>query len=298
MSAIPEQPTDAATVKSEPEAVTTEPAATTESDSEPQNELTKKFTEAEWKALKEFRASLPKVFSDAGLTVNAINLWGVNIDPAGKLDAKASVILMKFLRARNLNASEAHVMMVATLRWREEFNVEAAKKEEFPAEIFGSLGHVYGRDKVGHPVVYNVFGGKDVTLIFSDVPRFLRWRVALMERAISQLDFETVDQTVEIHDYDGMGFSTRDANAKNAATEASSIFGSHYPEFLNKKFFVNVSWVYTWVFGLFKMILPSATMKKMTMVSQGRAAIGRALLPLIDASQLPKQYGGEADAFT
>lgn len=57
------------------------------------------------------------------------------------------------LRRRNLNPTVAKDMMVATLRWRDEFNIEAALKEEYPKEIFGQLGHVYGRDKGGRPVV-------------------------------------------------------------------------------------------------------------------------------------------------
>jgi len=48
-------------------------------------------------------------------------------------------------------------MLVATLRWRDEFDVEAACNEKFPQDIFGSLGHIYGHDKQGHPVVYVYF---------------------------------------------------------------------------------------------------------------------------------------------
>jgi hypothetical protein len=33
-------------------------------------------------------------------------------------------------------------------------------------------------------------------------------------------------------DYEGVSMSSRDANSKRAANEASNIFGSHYPEFL------------------------------------------------------------------
>jgi hypothetical protein len=55
---------------------------------------------------------------------------------------------------RNLNVNEAREMLVSTLRWRESFNVDAAVKEEFPADIFGKVGHLWGRDKAGRPVVY------------------------------------------------------------------------------------------------------------------------------------------------
>ena len=53
---------------------------------------------------------------------------------------------------RNLNAQEARVMMVQTLRWREQFGVAAAMREEFPEDVFGKLGYAYGHDKEGRPV--------------------------------------------------------------------------------------------------------------------------------------------------
>jgi len=111
---------------------------------------------------------------------------------------------MKFLRARNLDPTEAKDMFISTLRWRESFNVDAAMNERFPDEVFGQLGKVYGRDKQGHPVTYNLYGAnKDLNAVFGDVRRFLRWRVAFMEKNIALLDFETTDQMVQIHDYEG-----------------------------------------------------------------------------------------------
>ena len=53
-----------------------------------------------------------------------------------------------------------------------------------------------------------------------------------MEKGIALLDFENTDQMVQIHDYEGVSLSSRDANSKNAASEATSIFTDHYPELL------------------------------------------------------------------
>lgn len=95
----------------------------------------------------------------------------MQIDPNNLVDARVSVVLMKFLRARcgeihffirrviifwaarNLNPTAASEMFVATLRWRDEFKVDDAVKEEFPQDVYGQLGHIYGRDKDGRPVV-------------------------------------------------------------------------------------------------------------------------------------------------
>jgi len=189
-------------------------------------------------------------------------------------------------------------MLVSTLRWRESFDVEAAMKEEFPPDVFGQVGHIFGNDTAGRPVVYNLYGGNQNTAaIFGDVQRFLRWRVALMERSIMELDFTELDDMIQVHDYDGVSLRSRDANSKNAASEASSIFQGHYPEFLHKKFFINVPAILNWMFWLFRPLLSAKTMAKMEVVGTGQHATKKALLPFIDADNLPKRYGGHAEAF-
>ncbi|KIK78506.1 hypothetical protein PAXRUDRAFT_163858 [Paxillus rubicundulus Ve08.2h10] len=270
---------------------------------EPSNALTAKFTPAEWIALKKFRSMLSESFAEAfpddpDAGVMPYRMWGITIDPKNPKEARVSVILMKFLRARNLDPTEAKDMFISTLRWRESFNVDAAMNERFPDEVFGNLGKVYGKDKQGHPVIYNLYGAtKDLNAVFGDVQRFLRWRVAFMEKSIALLDFETVDQMVQIHDYEGVGLSNRTDNSKNAASEASSIFQGHYPEFLSRKFFVNVPSFLAWIFWLFKPLLSTATLAKMTVVGSGHRVIGAALLPIIDEAKLPKKYGGVAVDF-
>jgi hypothetical protein len=43
-------------------------------------------------------------------------------------------------------------MLTATLRWRDQFKINEVVKEEFPDDVFGKLGYVYGKDKGGRPV--------------------------------------------------------------------------------------------------------------------------------------------------
>ncbi|KAF7983339.1 hypothetical protein HWV62_22299 [Athelia sp. TMB] len=270
---------------------------------EPQNALTGKFTPAEWKALKEFRDKIPAIVTDAYSDSPAdkkpttLDLWGVPIHPDVK-DARTSVILMKFLRARNLNPTSAGEMLTATIRWRAIFKVDEAVKEEFPEKVFGSLAHISGVDREGRPVVYNLYGAnKDLQAVFGDVQRFLRWRVKLMEECVTRLDFSTVDQMVQVHDYAGVSMRDRDANSKNAASEATSIFQNHYPEFLSRKFFINVPSLLSWIFWLFKSLVAARTFAKMSVVGSGHHEIKKALSEVIDENQIPKRYGGLADGF-
>lgn len=293
-----------APANSDPETKPTVPTPTegapADTDEEPQNALTEKFTEKEWAALKELRPLLPDILEKAydskeGARTTPIVIWGVTLDPNGKKDARASVVLMKWLRARNLNVNEAKTMMIETLRWREEFKIEEAMKETYP-DVFNGFGHLYGRDKEGRPMMYNIYGkNNDLATAFSDVQRFIRWRVALMEEGIKLVDFETVDQMIQVHDYEGITLSSRTANSKAAASAISAIFQSHYPEFLARKFFVNVPSLMTWIFWLFKPVLSAATLAKMKVVGHGPSTIGKELLPLVDDKELPAQYGGAVE---
>jgi hypothetical protein len=136
-----------------------------------------------------------------------------------------------------------------------------------------------------------------------------------MEKGVQLLDFETVDQMVQVHgmpiacallvfemcnrtiDYEGVGLSSRTPESKAAAAEATNIFQSHYPEMLYKKFFVNVPTFMSWIFWIFKPLLSAATIAKMSVVGKGPEAIGKELLVIVDDSELPTRYGGKANAF-
>lgn len=50
------------------------------------------------------------------------------------------------------DVQKAMERLTATIKWREEFKVESLLTETFPVEVFGNVGHVYGRDKEGRPI--------------------------------------------------------------------------------------------------------------------------------------------------
>ena len=43
-------------------------------------------------------------------------------------------------------------MLINTLKWRAEFKPDGLVNEKFPEDVFGNVGHIYGRDKDGRPV--------------------------------------------------------------------------------------------------------------------------------------------------
>jgi len=116
-----------------------------------------------------------------------------------------------------------------------------------------------------------------------------------MEKGLRLVDFENVDSLTQVHDYDGVSLMSRDAASKKAAAEATKIFQDHYPELLHIKFFVNVPALMTWIFWLFKPLVSAKTFAKLKLAGTGPGTIGKEMLPFVDASQLPKKYGGERD---
>ncbi|QRV74166.1 glycoside hydrolase family 43 protein [Ceratobasidium sp. AG-Ba] len=261
--------------------------------------LTKTFTDAERKAVDELRTRLPLLLGeaypekpDAGSA--PFEIWQLTLYPERLDDARLDVVLVKFLRARAMNVDEAGKMLVSTLKWRAEFRAAETADERFDQNIFGKLGYVHGKDKEGRPVTYNVWGDQDLKEIFGDLDRFLRWRVGLMERGLRGIDFINVDAMVQVHDYAGVSMTSRDANSKKAAAEATKLFQDYYPELLSAKFFVNVPSLFTWVFWLFKPLVSAQTLAKMKVVGTGPQTIGKEMLPHIAESELPSQYGGTA----
>ncbi|CAG8685543.1 11067_t:CDS:2 [Acaulospora colombiana] len=159
----------------EPPKAAPEAAATTSANTqEPQNRFTEAFTEQEWDGVKKLRALLSEVSEEAYDNKERVpHLWGVELS-ATSPTAKASVVLVKFIRARQGNLEAAKSMLVSTLKWREEFKVDHLAKEEFPEDVFGKVGVISGKDKAGRPVTYNFYGSVSPEVVFKDVDQFLR----------------------------------------------------------------------------------------------------------------------------
>ena len=64
----------------------------------------------------------------------------------------------------------------------------------------------------------------------------------------------------------------------------------------SRKYFINVPTLLTWVFWLFKPLISAATLAKMSVVGSGARTIGAELSQVIPAEELPKKYGGQAEA--
>lgn len=152
------------------------------------------------------------------------NFWGnvsfANLTSSSLLSKGQRIILEKFLIAQEWKIAESVEMFLATLSWRSKNNVSSGNGGFSSSDISSSnkssshisssnksssvsfldkVGFTFGRDRMGNPVTYNMYGALDVESLFAGrsdeegVDLFIRWRVKLMEKALSQIDFDQCD---------------------------------------------------------------------------------------------------------
>ncbi|KAJ1858859.1 Non-classical phosphatidylinositol transfer protein (PITP) [Coemansia sp. RSA 1822] len=258
----------------------------------PKGGKAQQFTELESKLIGELRTQLPDILleaSNASSKPISHTLWGVDLQPSPSADRdlRIDVILGKFLKARTNDVHLARTMLVNTLQWRAEYGTDSILDEQFPDDVFGHVGMLYGRDKDGRPVTYNFYGGVDNKQVFGDLDRFLRWRVQLHERGMQQLDFVDVADMVQVHDYEGVGLLSYDKLARMASKATVQIMSDNYPETLATKIFANVpGWGET-VFNIIGRWLSEDTKKKFVVVSKTSA---RAVLAQRIGGDVPEKF--------
>lgn len=103
-------------------------------------------------------------------------------------------------------------------------------------------------------------------------------------------DAEDTHQMLQVHDYQSVSFFRMDPNVRAASKETIETFSMAYPELLAHKYFVNVPAIMGWMFGVMKLFLAPATLRKFHPMTSGTTLSTE--LKGISAS-LPKEYGGQ-----
>ncbi|KAL8278740.1 hypothetical protein RQP46_008809 [Phenoliferia psychrophenolica] len=249
---------------------------------------------------------LPSILADAAHA----SIWGVDLSPVSPPEFGTLIVLSKYLRSNSNDVALAKTKLTETLAWRKEFGLDRSgagaggKMEGEDDERFKGLGYVTkvrraagGEERV---VTWNVYGvAKGDT--FLDLDRFLKWRVALMERGVLALALASgtkpIDaypspsdpyQMCQVHDYRGVSFLKMDSATKAATKRTIALLSAHYPEMLDKKLFVNVPYLLTWVYSAIKMIVRKETAAKFIVLADGKQVAG----VLGVAEDVPIVYGG------
>ncbi|WWC72310.1 uncharacterized protein I206_106272 [Kwoniella pini CBS 10737] len=252
--------------------------------------------------LLQLHSRLPTILEEA----NHSQIWGVRLIKTTPPAFSSLLILQKYLRSVANDVDNAAENLTKTLKWRKEFGLdkENAIPEEFGPDFEG-LGYVtqVGKENGGANIVtWNVYGAvRDIKKPFGDLQRFLRWRIGLMERAISHLQLATTSTPIpdygkgddphridQIHLYGGVSFLRMDPLIKAASKATIEIMQAHYPELLLRKFFVEVPLIMSWMFSAISFFVSAETAKKFQVISY-KENLGKELGKLED---IPKDLGG------
>ncbi|KAI7109407.1 hypothetical protein KC316_g19588, partial [Hortaea werneckii] len=188
-----------------------------------------------------------------------------------------------------------------------------------PQDKFGGLGYVTkvtGATETKNEqdvVTFNIYGAaaKDPKKTFGDTDAFVRWRVALMELTLKQLDLNSGTEiipdygvgqnpyqfdygkgadpylAIQVHDYQSVSFFRQPSEIKQSSQKIIDMFQRYYPETVSYKYFVNVPTIMQWMMGAMKMLMSKDSIQKMTWMTAGNQ------LNQYLGSDVPKEYGGK-----
>ncbi|KAI1334496.1 CRAL-TRIO domain-containing protein [Xylariaceae sp. FL0016] len=289
----------------------TEPPAAT-----PAAEATE--TSAAAPALKPDEPSTPlRELWKAAQAASHGEIWGVELaDPATHVPSQ--IVFQKYLNANDGDVVKAREQLTKTLSWRAEMKPLELVKQTFSQTKFGGLGYVTkyavgggeekGSGETGTSVIFtwNVYGiVKSMEETFGNLDEFIKWRVALMEIAVLELNLASATQPItvekdhykiyQVHDYKSISFLRQAPQVKAASTETIKVFATAYPELLKEKFFVNVPAIMGFLYTFIKRFVAPATAKKFHPMANGEnlAKEFGEIAGLGD--QLPKEYGGKGE---
>ncbi|CAL5095094.1 unnamed protein product [Urochloa decumbens] len=224
-------------------------------------------------------------------------IWGV---PLVGDDERTDTVLLKFLRAREFKVKEAMAMLKSAVLWRKRFGIDEllAAGGDLGLPELESVVFYRGADREGHPVCYNVYGEfQDKELYekaFGDEEkreRFLKWRIQLLERGIrEQLDFSPSGICSMVQVTDLKNSPPMLGKHRAVTRQALALLQDNYPEFVNKKVFINVPWWYLAANKVMSPFLTQRTKSKIVFCSPGKSA--ETLFRYIAPEQVPVQFGG------
>ncbi|CAN6328155.1 unnamed protein product [Urochloa humidicola] len=222
-------------------------------------------------------------------------IWGV---PLVGGDERTDTVLLKFLRAREFKVKEAMAMLKSAVLWRKRFGIDELLGADLGLPELESVVFYRGADREGHPVCYNVYGEfQDKELYekaFGDEEkreRFLKWRIQLLERGIrEQLDFSPSGICSMVQVTDLKNSPPMLGKHRAVTKQALALLQDNYPEFVNKKLFINVPWWYLAANKVMSPFLTQRTKSKIVFCSPGKSA--ETLFRYIAPEQVPVQFGG------
>lgn len=194
-------------------------------------------------------------------------------------------------KVRSFDVEKAAEMLDATLKWRKDFDVESiCKNWKGTIELENATGKAYvrGHDKCGRAVVVLRPSAENTF----DHTGNLHHLVYTMERAVACTKKKGQERISFLIDFDG--YSIFNAPSLSTAHDSVRILQDHYPERLQKAYFVRTPVIFLGLFRLVQHLVDSVTLSKACFLSdEDMADPHNQLLVDVDKSLLEACFGGK-----
>jgi len=247
--------------------------------------------EAEKEKLGELRSRVPQLVSQARAGSDDAKakaaIWGVDLE---KQSDASDIVLLKYIRAEELDVDKAAERIVQTLIFRADCQIDSLKDAELP-ECYRGHDVISGLDVEGRPVMISRFGQMDLEKVFGDIEAFVRYRAKLMEEAMAKISFKKgePEELTQVHDYSGVPLIFQTSQVKDGVSAVTKVFSEHYPETKGKTIFVNFPSAFAKLFKAFSLFIPERTLKKFQILGENDHA---QLFETLKPEVVPEGLGG------
>lgn len=195
------------------------------------------------------------------------------------------VMISKFLRARKWNVTNGLKMLLNTLKWRIERNVDQiTENEEIVKQLKTGKAFIHGVDKEGAPVV-RITAAKHSPSAQS--AKALEEFVIYSIESVRLFMCPPVEIASFLVNLSGFGMSNMDWKCSSFMINCLE---AYYPETLNAQIIHNAPWIFQGIWKIISSMIDPVVRSKVTFTKNNDD-----LCSIIDKSNLLKSEGGESD---
>ncbi|KAF0686349.1 Aste57867_21851 [Aphanomyces stellatus] len=221
-------------------------------------------------------------------------------------DDADTAIPRAFIVAEMGNVAKAELRYNDTLTWRREHHMDdvlSTKQMHFHTIRRYYKQCIHKRDKIGHPVYIEKLGNIDLKALAANgvhLSEMFKHYLFNIEYIFNRIADELCpcmsckdsnnQKLLIILDARGIGMRDLAGEVLEFVRSCTSVMQKHYPQRSFKIFFVNVPSWFGIIWKLVKPLLNETTRAKTQFLSEAETAA--ALLQVIDAANLPEEYGG------
>jgi len=207
---------------------------------------------------------------------------------------------LRFLNAGKGDAEVGRKRCLATLKWREENNINSALYRAWPdfeliKENYPHFFHGFGKN--GEPVFFENPPKTDLKALRAggvDLEELLHHYAMVCEFQWQYVSRDDSQRSIYIIDLEGMGMGDFVGECKEYVRQASAFTALHYPERAGAVLVINVPFFFKVIWNVVSNWVDAVTLKKI-FILRGKDEIIQALADKIPMENIPPQYGGLSD---